>query len=117
MVNRKLVFVSAKAIAGLVLIMLAFEHPQITMGVLAFCFLALYAANFVLNSVHYVVWNNFKPRLVSYQRLDREPKHTIPKNSILGQAISLILQMLGYGLLLAFAITGIASLIIHFFKA
>lgn len=109
MYKRRIAFAIAKAVAGLVLIIAAFEYPSVTMGVLAFCFLALYVANFVLNSVHYVIWNNFKPRLVSYQRLDRAPKHVIPKDSLLGQSIFLLLQVLGYGLALMFLIVTAAQ--------
>lgn len=101
--------VLVKAVVGVVLLLLGFEHPRVTIGVLVSAFIALYVANFVLNSVHYVVWNNFKPRMVSYQRLDRAPKFVIPKNSLLGQAISLVLQSLGYGVLLMLLFDGIAA--------
>ena len=97
----------AKGIAGAAMIYGGFEHPGAFFGVLIVVFLALSAANFLFNQTHYVVWRNLKPTLVSYQRMDRVDRFKIPKESLLGQAISLVLQCLGYGLVLMLVLGGV----------
>jgi hypothetical protein len=101
----------AKAIFGIVVMLLAFQFPSVTFSVLIFIFFALFAANFMFNSTHYMVWRNGKPNLVSYQRLDRKPKYVIEKESILGQIITFSGQALGYGLILMILIVLIIFLI------
>jgi hypothetical protein len=99
----------AKAIFGMVVILSAFQFPSVTFLVLIILFVALYAANFMFNSTHYMVWRNGKPSLVSYQRLDRKPKYVIEKESVLGQFITFSGQALGYGLLLMILIALIVT--------
>ncbi|MDM4767281.1 hypothetical protein [Pelomonas sp. SE-A7] len=107
-INKKQVGLSlAKGVVGAAMIVGAFQRPGVFFGVLIVVFLALSAANFMFNQTHYVVWRNFKPTLVSYQRRDRVDRFKIPKESLLGQAISLVLQCLGYGLVLMLVLGGV----------
>lgn len=114
---KKLGLPLAKAIFGIVVILLAFNYPVITFSILILVFVALFAANFMFNSTHYLVWRNGKPSLISYQRLDRKPKFVIEKESVLGKIITFSGQALGYGLALMMLIAVIIILTMSGFES